>query len=35
MKRIENLFLDFKDIPFLMVNKTEEAIAHAKEKGFI
>tara|TARA_R110000764_G_scaffold19860_2_gene51667 strand:- start:314 stop:826 length:513 start_codon:yes stop_codon:yes gene_type:complete len=35
MKRIENLFLDFKDIPFLMVNKTEEAIAHAKENGFI
>nr|WP_299801084.1 phosphatase domain-containing protein [uncultured Maribacter sp.] len=35
MKRIENLFLDFKDIPFLMVNKTAEAIDHAKKNGFI
>ncbi|WP_405383886.1 App1 family protein [Maribacter sp. LLG6340-A2] len=35
MARIENLFVDFKDIPFLMVNKTKEAIAHAKEHGFI
>lgn len=35
MKRIENLFLDFKDIPFLMVNKTSEAIDHAKKNGFI
>lgn len=35
MKRIENLFVDFKDIPFLMVNKTEEAITHAKSQGFI
>lgn len=35
MKRIENLFIDFKDIPFLMVNKTSEAIDHAKKNGFI
>lgn len=35
MERIENLFVDFTDIPFLMVNKTEEAITHAKEHGFI
>ena len=35
MKRIENLFVDFKDIPFLMVNKTAEAIDHAKKNGFI
>lgn len=35
MERIKNLFVNFKDIPFLMVNKTEEAIAHAKEHGFI
>ncbi|MDO6472937.1 DUF2183 domain-containing protein [Maribacter sp. 1_MG-2023] len=35
MKRIENLFVDFKNIPFLMVNKTEEAIDHAKKNGFI
>lgn len=35
MERIENLFVDFKDIPFLVVHKTEEAIAHAKKHGFI
>ncbi|WP_405395510.1 App1 family protein [Maribacter sp. Asnod2-G09] len=35
MRRIENLFVDFKDIPFLMVNKTAEAIDHAKKNGFI
>lgn len=35
MARIENLFADFKDIPFLMVNKTAEAIDHAKKNGFI
>jgi len=35
MARIENLFSDFKDIPFLMVNKTQEAIEHAKENGYI
>lgn len=35
MERIKNLFLDFKGIPFLMVNKTEEALKHAKEHGFI
>jgi phosphatidate phosphatase APP1 len=35
MQRIENLFSDFTDIPFLMVNKTKEAIEHAKVNGFI
>ncbi|WP_349740150.1 App1 family protein [Maribacter sp.] len=35
MKRVENLFSDFKDIPFLMVNKTEEAIEHARKNEFI
>jgi phosphatidate phosphatase APP1 len=35
MARIENLFVDFKDIPFLMVNKTAEAIDHAQKNGFI
>ncbi|RRQ47913.1 DUF2183 domain-containing protein [Maribacter algicola] len=35
MSRVSNLFSAHKNIPFLMVNKTEEAIAHAKEQGFI
>ncbi|WP_317039565.1 App1 family protein [Maribacter hydrothermalis] len=35
MARIENLFSNFTDIPFLMVNKTSEAIEHAKKNGFI
>jgi phosphatidate phosphatase APP1 len=35
MERIKNLFVDFTDIPFLMVNKTKEATDHAKENGFI
>ncbi|WP_419212492.1 App1 family protein [Maribacter sp. X9] len=35
MKRITNLFADFKEIPFLMVHKTSEAIEHAKLHGFI
>ena len=35
MARVSNLFSAHKNIPFLMVNKTEEAIAHAKEQGFI
>ncbi|WP_289644946.1 App1 family protein [Maribacter aestuarii] len=35
MLRIKNLFANFKDIPFLIVEKTEDAITHAKEHGFI
>lgn len=35
MKRITDLFSNFKEIPFLMVHKTEEAIRHAKEHEFI
>ena len=35
MARVSNLFKGYKSIPFLMVNKTEEAIAHAKKNGFI
>lgn len=35
MLRIKNLYMDFKDIPFLIVEKTENAISHAKEHGFI
>lgn len=35
MLRIKNLYTDFKDIPYLIVEKTEDAITHAKENGFI
>lgn len=35
MARVSKLFSDFKHIPFLIVDKTSEAIAHAKEHGFI
>ena len=35
MKRITTLFENFKDIPFLMVHNTSEAIIHAKAHGFI
>ncbi|ASV31072.1 App1 family protein [Maribacter cobaltidurans] len=35
MARVSNLFKGYKSIPFLMVNKTKEAIAHAKKNGFI
>lgn len=35
MARVKKLFSDFKHIPFLIVDKTSEAIAHAKEHGFI
>lgn len=35
MARVSNLFVGYKNIPFLMVNKTEEAVAHAKKHGFI
>ena len=35
MLRIKNLYMDFRDIPYLIVEKTEDAIAHARENGFI
>ncbi|PIB30401.1 hypothetical protein BFP75_00255 [Maribacter sp. 4G9] len=35
MARVSNLFAAYKNIPFLMVNKTEEAIDHAKKHGFL
>lgn len=35
MARINNLFADFKDIPFLMVHNSSEAIKHARLHGFI
>lgn len=35
MARVSNLFAAYRSIPFLMVNRTEEAIAHAKKQGFI
>lgn len=35
MIRIKKLYLDFKVIPFLIVEKTEDAITHAKKHGFI
>lgn len=35
ISRIEQLFAEFKEIPFLLVNKTEDAESHAKEHGFI
>ncbi|KPM32429.1 Hypothetical protein I595_845 [Croceitalea dokdonensis DOKDO 023] len=35
IKRIENLFKEYTDVPFLLVNKTEEAYKHAKTHGFV
>ena len=35
MKRISNLFLDYKEVPVLIVNTTKEAIEHAKSLGFV
>jgi len=35
MKWVASLFTDFTEIPYLIVGKTSEAIAHAKEHGFI
>jgi phosphatidate phosphatase APP1 len=35
MLRIKNLYTNFRDIPFLIVEKTKDAITHAKEHGFI
>lgn len=35
MARIKKLFTNFKDIPHLIVERTEDAIAHAKKHGFI
>ncbi len=35
INRIEELFAEFTEIPFLLVNKTEDAERHAMEHGFI
>ena len=35
VKRVAQLFKEFKEIPFLMVDKTNDAIQHAKANGFI
>lgn len=35
MARVSNLFTVYKNIPFLMVNKTEDAIDHAQKHGFM
>ncbi|WP_299670262.1 App1 family protein [uncultured Polaribacter sp.] len=35
MERIETLIKDYSDTKFLIVNASKEAIAHAKENGFI
>lgn len=35
MKRIQYLFKDYKEIPVLIVDDSNQAIAHAKEHGFI
>ncbi|WP_073084771.1 App1 family protein [Winogradskyella jejuensis] len=35
MKRIKNLFKDYKELPVLIVDNSSEAIMHAKAHGFI
>ncbi len=35
MKRIQHLFKDYKETPVLIVDDSNQAIAHAKEHGFI
>jgi phosphatidate phosphatase APP1 len=35
VKRVSQLFKEFKEIPFLLVDKTNDAIQHAKANGFI
>lgn len=35
MKRIENLFKDYSEIPVLIVDNSAQAISHAKQYGFI
>ncbi|MFS4469714.1 App1 family protein [Maribacter sp. 2210JD10-5] len=35
VQRIEDLFQEYTQIPFLLVKKTADAIAHAKQHGFI
>jgi len=33
--RVIKLFTDFKQVPFLLVTETKDAIIHAQEHGFI
>lgn len=33
--RIQRLFEGYQDVPFLLVNKTEDAYIHARKRGFI
>jgi phosphatidate phosphatase APP1 len=35
MKRIKKLFKGYDDVPFLIVQSSDEAIAHARQHGFI
>lgn len=35
MKRIKKLFKNYNDVPFLIVESTDEAVIHAKKQGFI
>lgn len=35
MKRIKKLFKNYNDVPFLIVESTDEAVTHAKKQGFI
>lgn len=35
MKRIHNLIKDYREVPLLIVNTSEEALTHAKANGFI
>ena len=35
MARVTKLFTDFKQVPFLLVTETKDAIIHAQEHGFI
>jgi phosphatidate phosphatase APP1 len=35
MKRISNLFEDYKEVPVLIVEKSNDALQHARQQGFI
>ena len=35
MRGFSELFREFDQIPFLLIRETKEAIAHAREQGFI
>ena len=35
MKRIQNLFKDYKELPVLIVDDSKQAIEHAKKHKFI